>query len=125
MKVQVYWNVRRKAWSVRHEGRVIAHETIMKLEDCRFVVQPAGRERVRKEKRKNVHAYISGEWTPPGDEGVEVDLRGTPVTYNPYNDETFVQEGKPIHEAPHVHLTTGGSWQTEGFKKRPLVFIPS
>lgn len=62
-RVEVYRNLTRGCLSVRHRGRVVyhleEHEDIT-LEDCKLVVQPAGRQRVLDEGRKNVHAYISG-----------------------------------------------------------------
>lgn len=43
-------------------GRVIAHVDSMRIADAKFVVRPAGRARVLKEKRKNVHAFVVGDW---------------------------------------------------------------
>ena len=57
MKVEVYWNLRKKYWSVRHKGKVIKHTRCIRLRDVQWVVQPAGKERVRRENRKNVHAF--------------------------------------------------------------------
>lgn len=59
-RVQVYRNLHTGTWSVRQGGIVIDHPLELMLRDCRFVVQPAGRARVLREKRKNVHAYVSG-----------------------------------------------------------------
>ena len=80
------------AWSVRQGGKVKVHTSYICLQDVKFVVQPAGREKVLKEKKKNVHAFVKGylishktmnrlnkdiEWT--------MDV----VTYNPYKHPYF------------------------------------
>ena len=97
MKVEVYWNLHKNKYSVRHKGKVIAHETRLYIQDAKFVVQPAGRERVRKEKRKNVHAFIRGTWVKSIPK-----IDTVPVTYNPYKYETFMQEDEPIHQSDYV-----------------------
>jgi hypothetical protein len=55
MRVQVYYNLHKRCLSVRHRGKVIKHAKSVILRDASFRVQPAGRERVLKQKRKNVH----------------------------------------------------------------------
>jgi hypothetical protein len=45
----------RKGW------RVTAHPDAVRLSSAVFVVRQAGRKRVLREKRKNVHAWIEGE----------------------------------------------------------------
>ena len=120
MKVQVYWNVRKKVWSVRHKGKVISHESSITLDNCKFTVQPRGRERVLQEKVKNVHAWVEGEWKPSGD-GFELHGKKA-VTYNPYKHDTFVlrDTGEPIHFADRVLLT---SMYRPGDGKRPFVVV--
>ena len=58
--VEVYYNLHNKTFSVRHAGRVWFHTNVLTLHNCKFAVQPAGRAKVLKEKRKNVHAFIRG-----------------------------------------------------------------
>lgn len=104
MRVFVYFNLHRKCWSVKalegeDKGRVIAHEDFLILRDATPKVSKAGRERVLREKRKNVHAGIVGEWVSeiPATEADavsypegEVWLAPYDVTYNPYKYDTFV-----------------------------------
>ena len=106
-KVEVYYNLHKKCWSVRSckTGRVIKHADSLTMRDCKFVVQPAGRERVRREGKKNVHAFVRGfiEDSPP-----DMYYNVKPVHYNPYIFDTFVQTwdgNKPIYEAAKVILT--------------------
>lgn len=44
-----------------HKGRVIGYAKAVTLRDAHTVVSEAGRQRVLREKRKNVHAYIDGQ----------------------------------------------------------------
>jgi hypothetical protein len=88
--VDVYWNLHRDCFSVRarsgaQAGRVIAHVDDFTLRDVTFVVGKAGRERVLAEGRKNVHAFVRGEWAAP------TEVKTHKVTYDPYRFETFVR----------------------------------
>ena len=58
--VQVYKNLHKGCWSVRQAGKVVAHLDYICLENCNFHVGKSGRDRVRKDGVKNVHAYITG-----------------------------------------------------------------
>ena len=89
MKVQVYYNLHKKRLSVRSakSGLVINHTDLVKLNNAKFHVQPAGQAKVRREKRKNVHAYVSGDLAPKQqvDSGI-LDQ----AYYNPYKNDYFV-----------------------------------
>lgn len=106
MKVDVYWNLHKKLWSVRHKGKVIAHRKNVLVENAKFVVQPAGRERVRREGRKNVHAFVRGDinaffWI------AGKDLKQ--VRYNPYEMDSFqFADGSPAKVSDWVELTPEG-----------------
>ena len=100
MQVEVYWNLHKKCYSVRHKGKVIAHAPFVTLKDVTWVVQPAGRKRVLRERKKNVHAFAKGTWIY-GDEELQ-NLPDTQrltrrieVTYNPYHNHTFVSRSAP------------------------------
>jgi len=83
MRVEVYFNLPRKIWSVRDlsTGLVVDHVDEITIQDPVFVVQPAGRAKVLREGRKNVHAVVRGERI----ERPQVDASGgVPVYYNPY-----------------------------------------
>lgn len=107
MKVFVYRNLHKKCYSVRCQKtkRVIAHVDKIQLTNCQFKVSQAGRERVRRERKKNVHAGIIGQWN--GDVWGQFDTKaGVKVTYNPYQYDTFVfvESKQPIDSAPLVEL---------------------
>ena len=99
MRLFVYYNLHRKRWSLRDvkTRRVIGHCDFLTLLDVRFKVSEAGRRRVLKESRKNVHAGVEGNLAGK-DIGlckgglVEFEL----VRYNPYEMETFQKlDGTP------------------------------
>ena len=91
MKVFVYFNLHKKCFSIKAlegamKGRVVAHRDNVLLFHATFKVSQAGRERVLREKRKNVHAGVCGTWYDSGnDHGTlsSVKERGELVTYNP------------------------------------------
>lgn len=89
MKVFVYFNLHRKCWSVKalegeRKGRVIRHAQELTLRDVTFKVSEAGRQRVLKEQRKNVHAGVVGYLCDPiPRESWER------VSYNPYTSSQF------------------------------------
>lgn len=64
MQVRVYRNLHKKCWSVQAKGdkgwRVVLHLRSLVLMDVEFKVSRAGRERVLREKKKNVHAFAVG-----------------------------------------------------------------
>lgn len=96
---KTYWNSRRKLFSVVTNGIVTEHTPRIVLKNARFMVSPNGRERVRREGKKNVHAYIQG--TP-----VNEAANGTrSVSYNPYRDDFFMCDGAPIDEAAYVYCS--------------------
>ena len=109
-RVQVYYNLHKKCLSVRHKGKVIEHAQEVTLTDARFHVQQAGRERVLKQKRKNVHAYVSGKlketfWFTQAPKYIWTAKQH--VTYNPYKYKSFVNKKtlKPVASAEVVHIS--------------------
>jgi hypothetical protein len=101
--VEVYYNLHKKCLSVRKRGLVIDHVSSILLKNAEFVVQPAGRKRVVKEKRKNVHAYIRGERVAVA----SFDGKSERITYNPYKNKSFVsvETGKPVYKKAIVAIT--------------------
>ena len=102
-RVYVYFNLHKKVWSVRQDGRIAEHTNHIMLRDARFLVGQAGRKKVLEEKRKNVHAGISGYIV---DRVPNVPDFCTTVSYNPYKNETFINYAteRSILWAPHAVL---------------------
>jgi len=88
-RLYIYWNLHRKLWSVKQSGRVVGHHDLIFLKDCRFLVSKAGQARVRREKKKNVHAGVSGYLAMNAE--VPHNEMGCYVMYNPYKHDTFIQ----------------------------------
>lgn len=143
MKVRVYYNLHKACWSIKAmegplKGRVVAHAAGVALMDARTVVSQAGRERVIREGKKNVHAFIEGQVTAV--QGLELrysypldvyetsnveaftDLSGgewREVKYNPYKTDHFYladtedsTEGLSLHSV--VLTDTRKVWATGG-----------
>lgn len=93
--MKVYFNSKRRLFSLV-DKKLIAHSACVKLKSAKFVVSESGRQRVLRERRKNVHAFIVGEltdWVPPMEDS---------IYYNPYKTSHFMCDGKPILSAPFV-----------------------
>lgn len=99
MRVFVYFNLHKKCFSIKAlegamKGKVIAHRDTVLLTECKFKVSETGRQRVLREKRKNVHAGVTGLWDEMSKRD-EADFSftsnvGRLVTYNPYKYASFV-----------------------------------
>ena len=82
-----YFNLHKRLFSVRdnHTGRVVAHVPWVYIQEPVFRVGAAGRARVRREQRKNVHAGVAGS-SLLFDPEPEFPVRGwSRVQYDPYN----------------------------------------
>ena len=108
MKVFVYCNLHKKLWSVKalegeNKGRVIAHMTEFVIKDCTFKISEAGRQRVIREQRKNVHAGVVGVIST--EDSLDFDGVGHPITYNPYRTPSFVMvtDDSPVYTAKIVY----------------------
>ncbi len=129
-RVRVYYNLTRRCWSVMDAAtrRVVGHWWgAMNLTACAFVVSQAGRARVLREGRKNVHAIIEGSI---GDGSPPLTYQGGsadwwPVGYNPYKNTTFVVKGERGEDAilfsPQVKLgaTFGNAREVLAWVEKP------
>ena len=107
MRVEVYFNLHKHLFSVRsaRSGRVILHTDKVHLRNPEFVVRQGGRQRVLREGKKNVHAFVRGDcpFYRLNPRNATLDT----ITYNPYKYETFVYEdnGKPCLQSDYAELT--------------------
>lgn len=111
-RVEVYRNLHNGKWSVRdcRTGLVVAHVDECSVFDARLVVQPAGRAKVKREGRKNVHAFVRGYIYNPTPAWTLTRRYMQAITYNPYKYASFVVKGssEPVHEATVVALSPTG-----------------
>ena len=117
MRVRVYWNLHKNKYSVQDAktNRVVAHVSAIALQDCKLTIRKSGQERARKEGRKNVHAFVTGTFYSDRrfKNAWEV-CGGKQVKYNPYKNDTFMRENKPIHTSPTITMGT--------YDDRPIVW---
>lgn len=111
MRVEIYRNLRSKCWSIRDKRTrlVTGHADYVELANCRLRVSEAGRQRVLRTRRKDVHAWIEGDLIViDGCDGSATEGM-VPITYNPYRMATFQRRdtGMPVLTAPRVVLSTG------------------
>lgn len=101
---QIYRNLHQGLkFSIRERGRVIERLTDFVAYNVRFQVGEGGRQRVLRERRKNVHAFVTcEEWLQE-----QINTLGPVLTYNPYLAGTFMCEGSPIYSAQKVAFTGG------------------
>jgi hypothetical protein len=105
-RVYVYWNLHHKCFSIRQGTRVVRHMNSLCLKDVKYLVQPAGRAKVLREKKKNVHAGLSGYYV----DSVPVPAVSFDVAYNPYKYETFVntEDYQPQEWSEYAYLERQG-----------------
>ena len=125
-KVFIYKNLHKDCWSVKQDGLVKMHTHDLSLFDCSFRVNAKGREKVLEERRKNVHAGISGyidlDWN---EENVSREGQKTQLAmYNPYKYKSFVRvddDSKPVFWSSTARLVTSKSTG----EKDKVYFVPS
>jgi hypothetical protein len=103
-KVDVYRNLNKGNFSIRKRGKVLLVTDKILLRDVSFVVSEKGRQRVLRNKQKNVHAVVRGIYL-----GNEVEKDNTIMNeayYDPYKVETFVNidDKEPLLNAREVYL---------------------
>jgi hypothetical protein len=108
-KVMVYYNLHKHTFSVTYDSKVIMYADYVKLGDVEFRVRQGGKEKVRSEKSKNVHAFVIGKLLNyceyPCDE-MPTPSSDNVVTYNPYKHDTFVFKNteEPVYYAQEVDM---------------------
>jgi hypothetical protein len=93
MKVRVYFNLHKRLFSVLDvkTRRVVEHRFNLVLTEARFIVSERGRQRVLRDRRKNVHAFVEGYLAPQVPRG----RKWRAVSYNPYKAGHFFAEDNP------------------------------
>lgn len=97
------------------KGRVVGHVSAIELEGCSFRVSEAGRQRVIRDRAKNVHATVRGRVVRVSQDaapskylsekhGAILVAGGYDTTYNPYYTPTFInrETKNPVHAAQTV-----------------------
>ena len=87
-KVKVYRNLHNGKMSIQQDGLVVGHCDEIMINRAEFIVSESGRQRVIKEKRKNVHAFVEGYICGSCWESIKAS-GGVSVSYNPYKLGSF------------------------------------
>jgi hypothetical protein len=118
-RIEVYYNLHKHCLSYRPSGGKVKHTQAVILNDVSFDVQPAGNAKVRREGKKNVHAFVRGvpAWISDGSledyNSENMERQGyRKITYDPYKNESFVMTdtGAPIKRATQVVITGKNIW---------------
>ena len=98
-------------FSIKHNGRVINYLESGHIQNGRFQVSEASRQRCLREKKRNVHAFIVSEKEPtqlqyPPLENV------SEVSYNPHRGGTFFlkSDGSIVTFATDIYLLNGRAY---------------
>ena len=110
-RVNVYFNLHKRLFSVTQGGIVQFHSDAITIMDARFLVGKAGQAKVRATGRKNVHAKVSGYIAGYRDESDIQSMINSDdwrkAYYNPYETDTFIDYADriPLNKADVVRLT--------------------
>lgn len=103
--VRIYRNLHSKdhahKYSVMQDGLVIGHTNDLWLKDCKLIVSEAGRNKVLRERKKYVHAFIVGFVF----QGISNPTAKVKIEYNPYVQSKFSIAGIYEAEAKFVHVS--------------------
>ena len=102
-KVDFYRCLNRKGYtfSLRQNGKVVAHTNRIILKDCELIVNKAGKERYIKTNSRNVHAFIRGYL------GEIKDIKDSfsyILRYDPYSEIGFNVQGTEITECDVAYI---------------------
>lgn len=116
MRVEVYFNLHKHLFSVRSakSGLVLWHTDRVHIRNPEFVVRQGGRQRVLREGKKNVHAFVRGETTyfnekdsiAWSDNFAKYYPMLDNVGYNPYKYDSFIKliDKTPVRKAKRAYL---------------------
>jgi hypothetical protein len=93
LPVRVFKNLKHGCYSIMQRGMIRASARQVRLCDVEFRVREAGRQRMLREKRKNVHAFAVGrlvDYVHPSDTRSIEPMTGRGAFYDPYRFPTFV-----------------------------------
>ena len=91
MKVKVYKNLTKDTWSIQDykTRKVVGYSEDIRLENAKFVVSEKTRQRVIKEGKKYVHAFVVGDLVDTIDKYWKLTELYETVRYNPYMFDFF------------------------------------
>jgi hypothetical protein len=111
--VRVIRNWKHDCYTILQNGRPKASAKQVRLADVEFLVRTSGRNKMLRERKRNVHAYAVGrliDYTHPDEDRVIEPIRGRSIAYKPYHAATFVdvETDTPVSTAKVVHFQENG-----------------
>ena len=108
-KVMVYRNLHKDTFSIQYKSRIVLYADYVKLNNVEFRVRPGGNEKVGREKKKNVHAFVIGnlvDYCNYPCENIPSEPNDNIVTYDPYKYKSFVLKStnEPVFGANEVEM---------------------
>lgn len=115
MKIFAYRNLNRKGvvWSLKDTKTNLVIDRVegAYFKDIELKVSEAGRQRVLRQKKKNVHAGVKGNLLKIKP---RTNLIWIQVTYNPYKDKSFIDfNGNQVYKAKYACLNSYGLFVTK------------
>lgn len=120
-KYKIYRNLHKNCFTVlkynreKKGYRVHSYVTHGFIYGVEARVSEAGRQRVIKEKQKNVHAYLLCDKFEKRDSPIYGYTYHKEIYYNPYKHDTFIVDYEPFESASRVMLTTVGDGTPKAF----------
>lgn len=111
-EVFIYRNLRNGMWSIQKATRpyhVLGYSKTLKLENATYHVNEKGRQRVNKERCKNVHAKVKGTLVSFDYEDIN---KFKPAYYNPYKTKTFIDlnTNEPLYFSKVAYFHDGRAY---------------
>ena len=104
--VRIYKNLHKGCLSVQQDGIVRCHADNVVVKNATFKVSEAGRQRVIREKKKSVHAFVVGYVINARETDHVDDSHWANMTYNPYKTAGFTKRetGEVCTTAKYVDI---------------------
>ena len=93
LPVRVFKNLKHGCYSIMQRGVIRASARQVRLQDVEFRVRETGRQRMLRERRRNVHAFAVGrlvDYVHPDDSREIAPIMGRDAFYDPYRFPSFV-----------------------------------
>lgn len=120
--VRIYWNLHQQMYSIQAKvdgkWKVVRHSMGFVLDDVKPQVNATVRDRVRRTKRKEVHAYLVGTLRSLYADSAMEFMNADHITYNPHTDDGFVYKTELRPPTPQMLDTVIGTSVWTGDNKR-------
>jgi hypothetical protein len=111
--VRVFKSLKHGCYSIVQDGRLRASAREVRLREVEFRVREAGRQRMLRDGRRNLHAFAVGrllDFVHPDETRTLGEMSGRPIHYDPYRFAHFIdlETLEPVKGADLVQLDERG-----------------